>query len=323
MLAASRRSVLAAALAAASTPALSASRPALSASRKAPSLSGPHLDLMTPEGNARAYALMQGSLDPEVTSYSWYTGRVSGHRPGEAGRDLMRIIGMGAVRLLPLAGEPGWMMLRKELGFFTDLQTGAVIDRWQNPYIDEEVEVVHLANPAINSAIKPHVREQGLYETVGAPDQVKPFLLPWQQVGDRAMTEIHAHIRAKNPLDPAKWPRESSGAEVSISDSNSFNVAIADLQNPALTKVESFGHWSHSRPWQPWMLMGQAEGHIQYTCFTGSSASLDRMPAQIVALARTRFPDFLDAPREVTRAESSLARYMRTRTPAPAKGQPK
>jgi hypothetical protein len=99
---ASRRTVLAAALAAAATPAL----PRAGA---APSLSGPTLDLMTPEGNARAYARMQGSLDPAVTSYSWYSGRVSGHRPGEAGRDLMRIIGMGAVRMVPLTGEPGCM----------------------------------------------------------------------------------------------------------------------------------------------------------------------------------------------------------------------
>lgn len=311
MLASSRRAVLAGVMAAASVP-------VLARGGAVPGLSGPYLDLRTPEGNANAYARMQGSLDPEVTSYSWYMGRVSGHRPGEAGRDLMRIIGMGAVRLLPLADGPGWMMLRKELGFFTDLETGEVMDRWVNPYLGQEVEVVHLANPAINSEIRPFVREPGLYESVGGPEAARPFLLRWEVVGDRAMTEMHAHIRAKNPLDPRVWPRESSGAEVSISDSNSFNVALADLQNPKLMKVESFGHWSHSRPWQPWMLMGQAEGHIHYTCFTGSSASLDRMPAQIVALARARYPDFLEAPREVSRAESSLARYMRTRTPKPA-----
>jgi hypothetical protein len=230
---------------------------------------------------------------------------------------------MGAVRLLPLADGPGWMMLRKELGFFTDLVTGEVIDRWVNPYLEEEVEVVHLANPAINSEIRPFVREMGLYESVGGPEAGRPFLLPWQVVSDRAMTEIHAHIRAKNPLDPNIWPRESSGAEVSISDTNSFNVALADLQNPKLKKVESYGHWSHSRPWQPWMLMGQAAGHIQYTCFTGSSANLARMPAQIVSLAQARYPDFLEAPREASKAESSLARYMRTRTPKPTQeGKP-
>jgi hypothetical protein len=322
MMSPSRRSVLAAGIAAVSTTGFAAARKTANSSGARPSLAGPHLDLMTPEGSARAYARIAGSLNPEVTSYSWYSGRVSGHRPGEAGRDLMRIIGMGAVRLLPLQGEMGWTMLRKELGFFVDLESGAVIDRWRNPYLDEEVEVVHLANPAINSTIKAYVREQGLYEAAGAPEKTKPFQLPWLQVGDRAMTELHAHIRARNPLDPAKWPRESSGAQISISDANSFNVALADLQNPALEKVESSGSWVHSRPWQPWMLMGQAEGHIQYTCFTGSSAGLDRMPPQIVALARARYPDFLEAPREITRAESSLARYMRTRSPKPPLLQP-
>jgi hypothetical protein len=317
MMAPSRRMLLAAGAAMAGAPAMAA---AVEGGK--PSLAGPYLDLMTPEGNARAYARIAGNLNPEVTSYSWYSGRVSGHRPGEAGRDLMRIIGMGAVRLLPLQGEAGWTMLRKELGFFVDSKSGEVIDRWRNPYIDEEVEVVHLANPAINSTIKPYVREQGLYEAVGGLEKTKPFKLPWFQVGDRAMTEMHTHIRARNPLDPAKWLRESSGAQISISDANSFNVALADLQNPRLDKVESFGTWVHSRPWQPWMLMGPTEGYIEYNCFTGSSASLDRMPPQIVALARARYPDFLEAPREITKAESSLARYMRTRTPKPPLPQP-
>jgi hypothetical protein len=303
-----RRSLFATGLAASAALAL----PARAASR-----TGPLLDLATPQGNALAYARIQGNLDPKATSYSWYAGLVSGHRPGEAGRDLMGVIGMGAVRLLPLDDDYGWMMLRKELGFFTDIESGEVIDRWTNPYTSENVEVVHLANPAINAPIRAYERQQGLYETVGKPEDQKPFLLDWRQVGDRIMTERHAHIRAKNPLDPKVWLRESSGEFISISDSNSFNVSLEDLQNPALTKVESFGNWTHNRPWQPWMLMGQSEGHIQYTCFTGSAASLASMPAQIVSLARARFPDFLEAPTEVTKAESSLARYMRTRKPQP------
>jgi len=312
MITPSRRTLLSASVVGAAAMAL----PARAALNTAPlSLTGPYLDLTTPEGNARAYARMQGSLDPTVTSYSWYSGRVTGQRPGEAARDLMGIIGMGAVRMLPQDDGKSWMMLRKELGFFTDLETGEVIDRWVNPYLNEEVEVVHLANPAINAPIKPYVLEQGLYETIGKKADAKPFMLKWLQVGDRVMTEMHAHIKAKNPLDPALWKRESSGSTVTISDANSFTVLLADLQNPDLLKVESVGNWVHSRPYQPWMMMGQAPGNIQYTCFTGSSATLDHMPRQIVSLARERFPDFLQAPTKITKAESSLARYMRTRTP--------
>ena len=283
-----------------------------------PDLSGPYIDLNTPEGNVLAYARIQGNIDPEATSYSWYTGRVTGFRPGEAGRDLMGIIGMGAVRMLPLDGDTGFQMLRKELGFFTDLATGAVIDRWNNPYLDEEVEVVHLANPAINASIRPYRQRQGLYEEIDEGGKGIPFILPWKLVGGRAMTEQHANLWVKNPMDPAIWKRESAGEQIRISDSNTFNVAIEDLQNPALKKVQSFGNWTHQRPWQPWMMMGQEQGFIQYTCFTGSAAGLEEMPGQIVGLARERFPEFLTAPTEVAPPESSLARYMRTRKPAAA-----
>ncbi len=278
------------------------------------SLTGPYVDLTTPEGNVLAYARIQGNIDPSATSYSWYTGRVTGVRPGEAARDLMNIIGMGAVRMLPLDGGEGFHMLRKELGFFIDRDSGQVLEEWRNPYLDEAVEVVHLANPAINAKIQPYRQRQGLYEEIDG-GKGTPFVLPWQLIGGRAMVEQHANLWVKNPMDPKVWRRESAGANIRISDSNTFNVAIADLQDPELKKVPSFGNWTHQRPWQPWMLMGQQPGFIQYTCFTGSAASLDDMPAQIVALAQARFPDFLVAPTEVSPPESSLARYMRTRKP--------
>lgn len=279
-------------------------------------LTGPFLDLTTPQGNVEAFARISGDVDPEAISHSWYTGRVSGQRPGEAARDLMRIIGMGTVRMLPLKGRPGYQMLRKELGFFIDIETGDVLDRWTNPYSNEEVTVDHIANPSINAEIKPYLGDTGLYEEVN-PEKARPFVLDWTMVGKRAITERHANLWVKNPLDPNVWKRESSGPMIAISDSNVFNVSLADLQNPKLTKVLSQGHWVHQRPWQPWMLMGQEEGFISYNCVTGSAGCLNDLPPQIVALARERFPDFLEGPTEVTKAESSLARYMRTRTPAP------
>lgn len=285
-------------------------------------LTGPYLDLTTPQGNVEAFARISGDTDPAATSHSWYVGRVTGHRPGEAARDLMRIIGMGTVRMLPLKGRPGYQMLRKELGFFTDFETGDVLDRWTNPYTNEDVMVDHIANPSINAEIKPYLAETGLYEEVN-PEKARPFLLDWTIVGDRAITERHANLWVKNPLDPAIWKRESSGPMIAISDSNVFNVSLSNLQNPDLTKVLSQGHWVHQRPWQPWMLMGQEEGFISYNCVTGSAGCLNDLPSQIVALARERFPDFLKAPTEVTKPESSLARYMRTRTPAPPRGEGK
>jgi hypothetical protein len=63
--------------------------------------------------------------------------------------------------------------------------------------------------------------------------------------------------------------------------------------------------------------MGQAEGFIEYNCVTGSAGGLDDLPGQIVELARERYPEFLVGATDRTKAESSLARYIRTRKPAP------
>lgn len=278
-------------------------------------LEGPLLDLRTPMGNVEAYARIVGNTDPTSVSYSWYTGRVSGHRPGEAARDLMRIIGMGTVRLLAREAGPGYLMLRKELGYFIDTNTREVLDYWENPYSGEIVTVDHIANPSINLELKPYRGETGLYEEVDKA-KARPFLLDWTRVGDRVLTENYADLWVRNPLDPAIWQRESSGPMIAISDSNSFNVDLSELQDPALTKVPSQGYWVHRRPWQPWMLMGQAAGGIEYICATGSAASLEELPVQIVELARQRHPGFLEAPTAKTPAESSLARYMRTHAPA-------
>jgi len=276
----------------------------------------PFLDLTTPMGNVEAIARIHGDTNPAATSYSWYFGRVTGWRPNEAAQDIMNVIGMGAVRMLPLENGPGYLMLRKELGFFTDLGTNAVLDQWTNPYNGETVTVDHIANPSINVELKPYVGGTGLYEEIEVR-QRKPFQLPWFHVGDRLITEQHANLWVKNPLSPAIWKRESAGEMIAISDSNTFNVAQADLQNPDLTKVKSQGHWVHRRPWQPWMLMGQAEGFIEYNCVTGSAGGLDDLAQQIVELATERYPEFLIGATERTKAESSLARYIRTRKPAP------
>lgn len=295
-------------------PALASAMASTASAATGASLSGPFIDLTTPMGNVEAFARLNGNVDPNKVSYSWYTGRMAAVRPGEAARDLMGVIGMGTTRLLPrIGGGPGYLMLRKELGFFTDLETGEIMDEWRNPFTDEVVTVDHIANPSINAEIKPQIGGAGLYEeTMGD----EPFLLPWKLIGGRAIAERHAHLYVPNPLDPAIWKRESSGKVISISDSQTYNAAIEDLQNPALTKVDSFGHWVHRRPWQPWMFMGQAEGFIEYNCSTGTASSLDMLPADMVAKTRADFPGFLIGATEVTKAESSLARYMRTRTPA-------
>lgn len=281
------------------------------------------LALETGEGNARLMTRIAANLDSTRIKHGWYRGRAMAVAPGAATRDLLGIMGMSSQRALPLPDRPGWMLLQREVGFFFDLDTGKVVDRWRNPLNDETVDVLHIANPSVSRDIEPSERDARFYDDPArAAASAKPFVLPWQTAGDRLFVEQHGHFWARNPLDPAVWVRESSGPMLQVSDMTSYNVSLARAQDPKITSLEHWGAWVHVRPWQPWMLMGAAPGHLLYNCFTGSADSLAGIPADIVALTRERFPDFLTPPEKRTKAEPSVIRFMRERKPVPPRGQP-
>ena len=280
-------------------------------------LQGPLLDLRTGPGNALAMAKLLGSLNPAASKYGWYTGRLRAVVPGAAVRDLLTVVGFSAARTLPRDAQGRYALLRRECGFFLDLDSGAVLDSWLNPYTCERVDVVHIANDPVNQLISPLRTNERLYEQDVAPQAPEPYVLPWQVAGDRVFVEVASHLWARNPLDPAIWVRESAGSQIQISDLQTYSCAIDDLQNAALLSVSYQGNWVHVRPWQPWMLMGTAPGHLMYHCFTGSATLLGDVPVAIRSLVEQRLPSFLAAPEKSGKSEGSLSRYMRTRKPSP------
>jgi hypothetical protein len=291
---------------------------ASAAKRGTATMQGPYLDLSTGAGNALAMARLMGSLDPKAIKYGWYTGRLMSIVPGSAGRDLIGVIGLGAARTLPRDAQGRWQLLRRECGFFFDLASGEVLDRWRNPFTDEDVEVVHIANDPVNQLIAPVRGGEQLYEQVVTKKVEEPFVLPWQQAGRRAFVEFHGHLWAKNPLDPAVWVRESAGPMVQISDMMTYVCDLDELQDPSLPSVSYAGNWVHVRPWQPWMLMGTAPGHCLYETFISKVTRYEQVPADIRADAEARFPLFLKSPEKfVAGSASSLENYAKMNKPAP------
>lgn len=275
------------------------------------------IDLTTPAGNVLALAKITATLEPDSHTHGWYSGVLMGVVPGEAVRELVGIIGMSTQRLRPVPEQGGYQLLQKECGFFTDLGSGRILERWTNPYLNEEVEPFHIANPAVNRWILPVVREERFYDRAdGSTPAPRPFVLPWQRAGDRLMLEQRSHFWAQNPLDPAIWKRESSGVRIQVSDMLSYSASWADVIDPRKNHVNHAGHWVHVRPWQPWMLMGAHPGHCLYSAMTGSAATLTEVPAHIAEVVSARLPEFLVPPQEVQRSEPSMVRFKRERKPA-------
>jgi len=288
-----------------------------------PGLKGPYLDLSTGKGNQLAYARIQGDLDFGKPKYFWFKGYLMGVEPHKKVVDLMGASGFGVIRLLP--GPDGSIRrLCREIMVYTDLRSGEVLDEWENPLTNETVKAVHVDNDPFNYLIEEYFpappKFGGLNQ--GPPPPRVPFIMPWYQHGGWADMEIHIHLAYPNALQPDKWPRESSGPIVQVSEMFAHHVKVEDLQNPKLTTLDYTGTWNRITPWLPWMLMDQRPGFCQYGCFMGTTKNLDEVLSRpVLDYAQRNYAKYFDAPTEWTedRSLSSLEHYALRQKPAPVK----
>lgn len=285
-------------------------------------LKGDFLDLTTPRGNREAYARLMGNTDMESTKFGWYTGLVMGVRPGEAVRDLFGFTGMSTAKFLPtLEGQdPGYRKVLREVGYYTDLKSGEIIEEWTNPYLNEVVPVQPIYNDPFNHTITDFYPQPPSYGGLNANDkrEKRPFILPFTRRGD--VLNLYSHINLFYPtaLPPSKWPRESGSPFSQVSENFLFHINWADMQDPKKTSVEFGGTWSRITPWLPWMLMGPTEGHCLYQCFQGAYDDIEKIDRKVLDYTEKHFPLYLTAPDTWEEPSfSSIEHYANRRQPAP------
>ncbi|MBT4740826.1 MAG: DUF1838 family protein, partial [Rhodospirillaceae bacterium] len=204
------------------------------------SLKGPTYDLTTAYGNVEAYAKIGSNLDMKSTHYGWLDGYVMGVAPGGAIKTFCGFRGLGTTRLLPLEGEHGYRRLLREVVFYTDLETGEVLEEMENPFTGEKVRVVPVANDPFNRIIRESELSRPTFGGLNTDEKLepKPFILNWKAFGDRLMMERHINLYYPNALDPKKWIRESAGPMNQVTETYVYNMSLKDLQNPELTTVD-------------------------------------------------------------------------------------
>lgn len=288
---------------------------------KEKSIAGDFIDLTSARGNREAQARIMGNIDMKSTKYGWFKGIVHGVRPGEKVRDLFGFSGFSATRLLPsLEGEnPGYRKVLREVGFYTDLKTGEIMEEWENPYLDETVRVVPIANDPFNHTITDYFYQPPSYGGLNAQDRPEiPLIMEWERNGNMLMHPSRINLFYPAALQPEKWPRESGGRFNQVSEMFLYQMNWADMQNPELTSVEATGTWIRNTPWLPWMLMGPSDGHCLYSCFFGASDTLDGADKNVLEYAAKNYPKYLEAPDTWEEPSlSSLEWYAREQKPSP------
>jgi hypothetical protein len=149
------------------------------------------------------------------------SGIVTGVRPGEAVRPLFGFQVFSTIRVLRQS-DGSYQRMTREAIFYTDPDTGVILDEWDNPYTGEKVKVVDVHNDPYNWVIASTVQPPAMPGAKNAGQAVpggKPYLLHWLDFGpDTVVLVEDGHAYYPNKLDPAKWPRESAGAMIQTSE---------------------------------------------------------------------------------------------------------
>lgn len=279
------------------------------------------IDFKSPEWNRDTFARLDADLDPTKEKVGWLKGKVFGVRPNETVNELFIMEGFSVVRTKKLEDGSIRRLLR-EVVFYKDIKTGEILETWENPYTNETVKVVPIANDPYNFTISAYRQVPNAYQSDpnAAPPPKIPFLLDWAEgPNDTIILNTGLNLYYPNALQPDKWVRESGGAFNRVSEQFLYVFKKEDAVNPEKTHLPAVGSWSRITPWLPWMLMGQAEGHITYfSTFATLPGGIDDLPADIREAARAIDPKFLSAPMEdYGPSKSSLEHYAEEQTPAP------
>jgi hypothetical protein len=275
-----------------------------------------------PVWNREASARLQADTNGEQV-FGHCSGVVTGVRPGEAVRALVGFEVFSTIRVLRQS-DGSYQRMTKEVIFYTDPKTGVILDEWDNPYTGERVKVVDVANDPYNWVIATTFQAPpmpGEVSTGQATPGGKPYLLHWSEFGpDTVVLTEDFHGYYPNKLDPAQWPRESSGAMVQSSELFRYFINRATLEDPTKTHVTHNGCWVRVTPWLPWMLMGAMPGHIMYDGIFHTTRTLDYYPPGVVERVKARYPQYLTAPMEWYGPNySSIEHYALEQKPAPMK----
>lgn len=271
--------------------------------------------LEDPAWKFRKLALLEGDVDPKRQIHGFNTGTVCGVRDGEAVRPLFGYDVFSSIRLIPQS-DGTIMRLNRELIFYRDLETGRILDTWNNVYTGETVRVVDVANDPYNYFITP----QGV-QTSRNHVHANPVARAerWFTANENTVGfERDVHLLYPSKLRPEQWPRESPGPMTRVSEFMRYFIRVEDLENDSLTHLPHTGTWVRVTPWLPWMLMDQAPGHIVYVGMFSTRRDTSGFSPAVVARVREKYPRFLSAPDEWSEPSySSLENFALTQKPAP------
>jgi Protein of unknown function (DUF1838) len=226
--------------------------------------------------DAQYWVKVRSSLDPSLSTFLVWAGTIYAFVPGEKRQRLFKMIGMSVSRCLPVI-ENHWAFTSRELTYYLDPETGEKLQTWKNPWTEEVLPVMHVANSPVQGNFKGQFPAQIDDETTTFVFDIFPTY--------------------PNPLADPKFAAYSPLPLYQAAEMFKLTVSTADLLNVNLPSVPKLQlSWDRIGPWLPWMKMGDRTGHLIYSGFGSKVENFDQLPPLLQDEINTRVPLYRHAP---------------------------
>jgi len=248
------------------------------------------LDLNDPWDRLTGLAKLRGSLDGRMVM--WW---MKGVRFGVVDNIVMPLFGMlvGSFQTMkPLPGK-GFELNMLELGYFTDLETGAVLDTWTNPYNGKLCQVPE--------------QRLGPYPVLLTPTGVVlPDFPPFNDV------ELSTRVGPAVIHGDDVWIRDDSTIKVDsdhpmmgkhiYNELVTYRGKLSDLNNPDLASAPAEIMFQSVTSWREWFQADDVDGHTTSRANGTKITRIEDFPAEYLRAARERHPEIIKDPEAILNA---------------------
>ncbi len=270
-------------------------------SKETPSL---NLNLDDPVDNLTAFVKVRGSLKDSEEVIFYANGKIYGFVGGERDKPLMGFQ-MYNIGKYVKAGENSYTLLTNEVLLYTDLKTGEVLEKFENPYTKETVDVLHVWNSPVNQK---HVLD-GKYGKWG---------INHTKYGDDALCmNADVFLAYPSPLSVKDYPENSQSDLYEAAELFQFFFSEKDLNNPQKNSIDCTISWTRIGPWLPWLRMGQQPGNMVYqgAGYKLMEKDYDKMPALLREYVLANKPEYRNAPTEFSSPNETSWTYFKKQNP--------
>ncbi|MCY4476825.1 MAG: DUF1838 family protein [Gammaproteobacteria bacterium] len=269
-----------------------------SPARAADSMAAGGLDLGTPASLMRALVRMRGSLDERI-AYIWLRGIRYTLVDGEA-LPMCAYLGGSITRYRRLSDEM-YEFLIYEISYYTDIESGEILETLRMPYTDREVSV-----PLYRSGPGRHVIMMANDEELEWSRESTTSEELARQIAPDAKIFYSFRVRPSQAFGGNVWIRSDSFTRVAPYDPGektmfykeaiTYRAREADLAEPDAPQVDATISFAIATAWRPWMEMEGVDGHTVADGFGGKVFDIGEMPEDFVRFTAAHHPDVLKDP---------------------------